>query len=354
MDHSTPTTPRGADGRIPVTDMEAGAQIVQLETNCRDFGIALYALGSERQGIVHVIGPELGLTQPGMTIVCGDSHTSTHGAFGALAFGIGTTEVGHVLMTQCLLQMRPSTLAIRVEGRLHPGVTAKDLVLGIIAKIGVAGGTGHVIEYAGPAIRALSMDERMTVCNMSIEAGARAGMIAPDDTTFEYLAGRPHAPQDEAWERALVAWRRLPTDEGAAHDRVVDIDASALEPMITYGTNPGMAVPVRGAVPPTGGRASMAQALGYMGLRPGQRLLGHPIDVVFIGSCTNSRLSDLRLAASLLRGRKIAASVRLLVVPGSQQVKKQAEAEGLGPVFREAGGGGGGGGRGARLGPDRD
>ncbi len=338
MDHSTPTTPRGADGRIPVTDKEAAAQIDQLETNCRDFGIRLHALGSEQQGIVHVIGPELGLTQPGMTIVCGDSHTSTHGAFGALAFGIGTTEVGHVLMTQSILQARPRTLAVRVEGRLHPGVTAKDLILGIIAKIGVGGGTGHVIEYAGPAIRALSMEQRMTVCNMSIEAGARAGMIAPDDTTFEYLAGRPHAPRAEAWERALADWRRLPTDEGAAFDREVSIDASALEPMITYGTNPGMAVPVRGAVPSSDGLASMERALGYMGLRPGQRLLGHPIDVVFIGSCTNARLSDLRLAASLLRGRKVAANVRLLVVPGSQQVKKEAEAEGLDRVFRDAGG----------------
>ena len=241
-------------------------------------------------------------------------------------------------MTQCLLQTRPGTLQIRVEGRLHPGVTAKDLILGIIAKIGVGGGTGDVIEYAGPAIRSLSMDERMTVCNMSIEAGARAGMIAPDDTTFEYLAGRTHAPQGEAWERALADWRRLPTDEGAAFDREVSIDASALEPMITYGTNPGMAVPVRGAVPSSDGLASMERALGYMGLRPGQRLLGHPIDVVFIGSCTNARLSDLRLAASLLRGRKVAANVRLLVVPGSQQVKKEAEAEGLDRVFRDAGG----------------
>jgi len=338
MDHSTPTTPRGADGRIPVTDPEAAVQIAQLETNCREFGIPLFALGSERQGIVHVIGPELGLTQPGATIVCGDSHTSTHGAFGALAFGIGTTEVAHVLMTQCLLQDRPSTLLIRAEGRLHPGVTAKDLILGIIAKIGVGGGTGHVIEYAGPAIRALSMEERMTVCNMSIEAGARAGMIAPDDTTFEYLAGRPHAPQGKAWERALEDWRRLPTDDGAAHDRAVTLDASRLEPMITYGTNPGMAVPIRGGVPPSDGEASMERALGYMGLRPGQRLLGHRIDVVFIGSCTNARLSDLRQAASLLRGRKVAANVRLLVVPGSQSVKRQAEAEGLDRVFREAGG----------------
>src|SRR2546428_1262839 len=334
VDHNVPTTPRGT----PITDPIAARQIQALQQNCKEFGVPLFDMDSAEQGIVHVIGPELGLTQPGMTIVCGDSHTSTHGAFGALAFGIGTTEVAHVLMTQCLLQTRPKTLQIRVEGRLHPGVTAKDLILGTIAKIGVGGGTGHVIEYAGPAIRALSMEERMTVCNMSIEAGARAGMIAPDDRTFEYLAGRPHAPRAEAWERALAAWRRLPTDEGAAHDRVVSIDASALEPMITYGTNPGMAVPVRGVVPASDGQASMERALGYMGLSPGQRLLGHPIDVVFIGSCTNARLSDLRLAASLLRGRKVAASVRLLVVPGSQQVKKQAEAEGLDGVFREAGG----------------
>jgi len=338
MDHSTPTTPRGADGRIPVTDPQAAAQIAQLETNCRDFEIALYALGSDRQGIVHVIGPELGLTRPGMTIVCGDSHTSTHGAFGALAFGIGTTEVAHVLMTQCLLASRPGTLRIVIEGRLHPGVTAKDLILSIIATIGVGGGTGQVIEYAGPAIRALSMEERMTVCNMSIEAGARAGMVAPDDTTFQYLADRPHAPRGPAWERALAAWKNLPTDEGARFDREVALEASALEPMITYGTNPGMAVPVGGAVPPSDGRASTERALAYMGLRPGQRLLGHPIDVVFIGSCTNARLGDLRLAATVLRGRKVAANVRLLVVPGSQQVKKQAEAEGLDRVFREAGG----------------
>src|SRR5262249_32256665 len=269
-----------------------------------------------------------GLTQPGRTIVCGDSHTSTHGAFGALAFGIGTTEVAHVLMTQCVLQTRPKTLKISVGGRLHPGVTAKDLILGIIAKIGVGGGTGHVIEYAGPAVRALSMDERMTICNMSIEAGARAGMIAPDDTTLQYLAGRPQVPQGEAWDRAVASWRSLPSDEGAGYDREVSLDAAALEPMITYGTNPGMAGPVHGTVPRSDGQTSMERALDYMGLRPGQRLLGHPIDVVFIGSCTNSRLSDLRQAATLLRGRKVAASVRLLVVPGSQQVKRQAEAEG--------------------------
>jgi len=338
MDHSTPTTPRGPDGRIAVPDTQAAAQMARLEKNCADFGITLHALGSAGQGIVHVIGPELGLTQPGMTIVCGDSHTSTHGAFGALAFGIGTTEVAHVLMSQCLLMSRPKTLRIRVDGGLRRGVSAKDLVLGIIAKIGVGGGTGHAIEYSGPAIRALSMEERMTVCNMSIEAGARAGMIAPDDTTFEYLAGRPHGPRGDAWERAVAAWRCLPTDEGAAYDREATLDAAALEPMITYGTNPGMSVPVRGAVPPADGKVSTERAMAYMGLRPGQRLLGHPIDVVFIGSCTNSRISDLRQAASLLRGRKVASTVRLLVVPGSQQVKRQAEAEGLDRVFREAGG----------------
>ncbi len=337
MDHSTPTTPRGPDGRIPVTDPQAAEQIRRLESNCGEFGIRLHALGSEGQGIVHVIGPELGLTQPGMTIVCGDSHTSTHGAFGSLAFGIGTTEVAHVLMTQCLLQSRPETMAIRIGGRLHPGVTAKDLILAIIARIGVAGGTGHVLEYTGEAVRALSMEERMTVCNMSIEAGARAGMIEPDDATFEYLAGRPHAPREGAWDRALEAWRRLPGDEGARFDREVSIDASDLAPMITYGTNPGMAVPVSGVVPDGGDLPTLRKALDYMGLEPGQPLLGHPVDVVFIGSCTNSRISDLRQAANILKGRKVAAGLRVLVVPGSQAVKRQAEAEGLDRVFREAG-----------------
>ncbi len=337
MDHSTPTTPRNPDGRLSIVDTQAATQIRQLETNCKEFGIRLFALGSDRQGIIHVIGPELGFTQPGRTIVCGDSHTSTHGAFGALAFGIGTTEVAHVLATQCLLQRKPKTFAIQVEGQLPHGVTAKDLILAIIARIGIGGGTGHVIEYTGPAIRALSMEERMTVCNMSIEAGARAGMIAPDDTTFDYLAGRPEAPQGPAWEQALQAWRRLPSDEGAAYDREVTIDASSLEPMITYGTNPGMVIPIRGVVPDSSNQTTQEKSLRYMGLRPGQRLLGHPIDVVFIGSCTNSRLSDLRLAASLLKGQKVAPGVRVLVVPGSQQVKKQAETEGLDRIFREAG-----------------
>jgi 3-isopropylmalate/(R)-2-methylmalate dehydratase large subunit len=336
MDHSTPTTPRGADGRIPVLDNAAAAQIAQLETNCRDFGIELHALGSEGQGIVHVIGPELGITQPGMTIVCGDSHTSTHGAFGALAFGIGTSEVSHVLATQCLLQQKPKTLAITVDGALRPGVTAKDLILAVIARLGIGGGTGHVIEYRGSAIRALSMEERMTVCNMSIEAGARAGMIAPDETTFAYLAGRPRAPQGAAWDRAVAYWRTLPSDAGAVYDREERFDGSALEPMITYGTNPGMGIPIRGAVPSPDG-ATMEKALKYMGLTPDKPLLGHPIDVVFIGSCTNSRISDLRQAASVFKGRKVAGNVRVLVVPGSQRVKKQAEAEGLDKIFREAG-----------------
>jgi 3-isopropylmalate/(R)-2-methylmalate dehydratase large subunit len=300
------------------------------------FGITLHALGSERQGIVHVIGPELGLTQPGMTIVCGDSHTSTHGAFGALAFGIGTSEVGHVLATQCLLQERPRTLALEVEGRLGRGVTAKDLVLALIARIGVGGATGHVVEYRGSAIRSLSMEGRMTVCNMSIEAGARAGMVAPDDTTFEYLSGRPHAPSGAEWDAAVARWRRLASDAGARFDRVVSVDAATLAPMITYGTNPGMAIPVTEAVPERPD-PSHERALRYMGLRPGQRLIGQPVDVVFVGSCTNGRLSDLRLAASVLAGRKVAPGVRMLVVPGSQAVKRQAEAEGLDRVFREAG-----------------
>jgi len=337
MDHSTPTTPRRAGSPVEIPDREAAAQVKALEANCREFGIPLYALGNERQGIVHVIGPELGLTRPGMTIVCGDSHTSTHGAFGALAFGIGTSEVGHVLATQCLLQARPRTLAVEAEGRLPAGVTAKDLILALIARIGIGGATGHVIEYRGPAVRALSMEERMTVCNMSIEAGARAGMVAPDDTTFEYLSGRPHAPQGPQWDAALESWRRLPTDDGAVFDREVRLDASALEPMITYGTNPGMGIPIRGTVPDPGGNTTLQRALAYMGLEPGEKLLGRPVDVVFIGSCTNSRLSDLRQAATVFAGRRVAPGVRVLVVPGSQQVKRQAEAEGLDRIFREAG-----------------
>jgi 3-isopropylmalate/(R)-2-methylmalate dehydratase large subunit len=343
MDHSTPTTPRGLDGLIPITDPQAGAQLAQLERNCSDFGIPLFKLGSEQQGIVHVIGPEQGLTQPGMTIVCGDSHTSTHGAFGALAFGIGTSEVAHVLATQCLLQNKPRTMEVRVDGQLQPGVTAKDIILAIIAQIGVGGGTGYVFEYTGSAIRALSMEERMTICNMSIEGGARAGMIAPDDTTFEYIAGRPHAPQGADWERAVEQWRSLPTDEGATYDATLTLDASRLTPMITYGTNPGMGLPITAAVPDPGAltdlgqRAALDKALTYMGLQPGQSLLGQPVDVVFLGSCTNSRITDLRMAAQVLQGRKVAPNVRMLVVPGSQQVKRQAEAEGLRDIFVEAG-----------------
>jgi 3-isopropylmalate/(R)-2-methylmalate dehydratase large subunit len=336
MDHSTPTTPRGRDGRIPVLDNAAATQIAALEKNCADFGIELHALGTAGQGIVHVIGPELGLTQPGAIIVCGDSHTSTHGAFGALAFGIGTSEVSHVLATQSLLQNPSKTLAVTVDGKLRPGVTAKDLVLAVIARLGIGGGTGYVIEYRGSAIRALSMEERMTVCNMSIEAGARAGMIAPDDTTFEYLKGRPRAPQGAAWDKAVAAWRELPSDEGAVFDREERFDGAKLEPMITYGTNPGMGISIRSAVPEAA-NATAAKALAYMGLQSKQPLLGHKIDVVFIGSCTNSRLSDLRAAAGVMKGRKVAAGVRVLVVPGSQQIKAAAEAEGLDQVFRDAG-----------------
>ncbi|MBX6330746.1 MAG: 3-isopropylmalate dehydratase large subunit, partial [Gemmatimonadaceae bacterium] len=347
MDHSTPTTPRPRSAArladLPVLDGQARAQLEQLARNCAEFGIPLFALGDVEQGIVHVIGPELGLTQPGMTIVCGDSHTSTHGAFGALAFGIGTSQVAHVLATQCLLQTRPRTMEVRVDGRLRPGVTAKDLILAVIAKIGVGGGTGHVIEYTGPAVRALSMEERMTVCNMSIEAGARAGMIAPDDTTIEYLAGRPYAPRGDAWEAAVRDWRALRSDDGARFDRQITIDATSLAPMITYGTNPGMGIPITEAVPEPERftdrteRDSVAKALRYMGLTPGRPIVGTPVDVVFIGSCTNARLSDLRAAAAILRGRRVADGVRVLVVPGSQQVKRAAEAERLDHVFREAG-----------------
>jgi 3-isopropylmalate/(R)-2-methylmalate dehydratase large subunit len=336
MDHSTPTTPRGRDGKIAVLDSAAALQIAALEKNCADFGIELHALGTAGQGIVHVIGPELGLTQPGAVIVCGDSHTSTHGAFGALAFGIGTSEVSHVLATQSLLQQPPKTLAVTVEGTLRPGVTAKDLILAVIARLGIGGGTGFVIEYRGSAIRALSMEERMTVCNMSIEAGARAGMIAPDETTFAYLEGRPRVPTGAAWDAAVEAWRSLPSDEGAVFDREEKFDAAALEPMITYGTNPGMGISIGGPIPAPS-NATAEKALAYMGLTGGEQLLGHKIDVVFIGSCTNSRLSDLRAAAGIFKGRKVAEGVRVLVVPGSQAIKKAAEAEGLDRVFRDAG-----------------
>jgi 3-isopropylmalate/(R)-2-methylmalate dehydratase large subunit len=337
MDHSTPTRTEQVFGGKPFTIESAATQVRALETNCTEFGVELMNLTSDLRGIVHVIGPELGATQPGKTIVCGDSHTSTHGAFGALAFGIGTTEVGHVLATQCLLQSKPKTLAINVNGRLKPGVTAKDLVLAIIGKIGVGGGTGHVIEFRGEAIRALSMDERMTVCNMSIEAGARAGMVAPDETTFAYLKGRPRAPQGAEWDKAVADWKTLVTDEGATFDREVTLDASTIEPMITWGTHPGMVAAVTGNVPASSNDPVFDKALSYMGFSAGQKLAGSPINVVFVGSCTNSRLSDLRAAASVLKGRKIARGVQMLVVPGSQQIKKQAEAEGLDRVFIEAG-----------------
>jgi 3-isopropylmalate/(R)-2-methylmalate dehydratase large subunit len=339
MDHSTPTLPRG----LAVVDAQAEAQLAKLKANCAEFGIKLYDLDSSEQGIVHVIGPELGVTQPGKTIVCGDSHTSTHGAFGALAFGIGTSEVEHVLATQCLLQRKPLTLEVRVDGALQPGVGAKDIILALIAKIGTGGATGHVIEYRGAAIEALGMEERMTVCNMSIEAGARAGMIAPDETTFAWLKGRKFAPQGDAWTAAVERWRTLETDVGAKFDQTVSLDASALAPMITYGTNPGMGIPVTGHLPSPGAsdspadRAALAKALEYMGLTAGAAIAGQPIDVVFIGSCTNSRLGDLRAAASVLRGRKVAANVRVLVVPGSKAIKRQAEAEGLDVVFKNAG-----------------
>jgi 3-isopropylmalate/(R)-2-methylmalate dehydratase large subunit len=339
MDHSIPTH----DPSLPITDELAAKQIHQLETNAQEFGIRLYGMNSPHRGIVHVIGPELGLTQPGMTIVCGDSHTSTHGAFGALAFGIGTSEVEHVLGTQCLLQRKPLTFEVRVEGTLQPGVTAKDVILALLSKIGVGGGTGHVFEYAGSAIRSLSMEERMTICNMSIEGGARAGMVGPDDTTFQYIAGREYAPQGASWDNALARWRALPTDDGATFEKSIALDAAALSPMITYGTNPGMGLPIDGHVPRPESlqgqdrQAAMKKALDYMGLQPGAPLIGHPIDVVFIGSCTNSRISDLRLAASFLKNRTVSPKVRLLVVPGSQEVKKQAEAEGLHTTFKKAG-----------------
>jgi len=341
MDHSTPTLPRRPDGSWPFVDAQAEAQVRFLEKNAADFGVELHGLGSDAQGVIHVFGPERGATQPGMTVVCGDSHTATHGAFGALAFGIGTSEVGHVLATQCLLQRRPKTLAVRVDGRLAPGVSAKDVVLAVIAKIGVGGGTGHVIEYLGPAVRALSMEARMTLCNMSIEAGARAGMVAPDDTTFQWLAGRPRVPNGAGWDDAVARWRKLPTDEGASYDKETSIDVSGLAPMITFGTNPAQGIPVDGRVPDPAAekdgqaRGTLEAALRYMGLRPGQAIAGQKVDAVFVGSCTNGRLEDIRAAAGILRGRKV--KIRTLVVPGSHEVKRAAEAEGLDRIVKEAG-----------------
>ncbi|SFN07067.1 3-isopropylmalate dehydratase large subunit [Dokdonella immobilis] len=336
LDHSTPTSPPDADGKRHYVSAEAESQVARLEQNCREFGIALNGWDSDHRGIVHVIGPELGATQPGMTIVCGDSHTATHGAFGALAFGIGTTEVGHVLATQCLLQRKPKTMAIHVEGRLRPGVGAKDLILHIIGRIGVGGGTGHVIEYRGSAIEALSMEQRMTVCNMSIEAGARAGLIAPDQTTFDWLKGRPRAPRGAAWDSAVEAWRQLRSDRDAVYDAEFHFDAGSIGPTISYGTHPGMVTPIAAQIPAPR-NAQESKALAYMQFDGGQALTGQKVDVVFVGSCTNSRLSDLREAAAVLRGRQVAASVRMLIVPGSVLIKREAEAEGLDRVFRDAG-----------------
>jgi len=337
MDHSTPTTPVSSFKDLLVAGESAANQVRRMQENCTAFGIDLLGFDSEYRGIVHVIGPELGATQPGKTIVCGDSHTSTHGAFGALAFGIGTTEVGHVLATQCLLQRKARTLCLTIDGKLQAGVSAKDLILAIIGQIGVDGGTGHIIEYRGTAISAMGMEARMTVCNMSIEAGARAGMIAPDDTTLEYLNGRPRAPQGADWDSAVTRWRALKSDEDASFDKTVSISADELQPMVTFGTNPGMVIAINDPVPDDGGDPSFRKALDYMQITSGKPLAGVDVDIVFVGSCTNSRLSDLQQAADVLRGHKVADGVRMLVVPGSQQVKKAAEAIGLDRVFADAG-----------------
>ena len=340
MDHSVPTK----DRHLPLADKIAAAQFEALERNCREAGILLFNMQSRNQGIVHIIGPELGITQPGQTIVCGDSHTATHGAVGALAFGIGTSEVEHVLATECLSQFKSKTMQVRVDGRRQRGVTAKDIILAIIGKIGIAGGIGHVIEYAGEAIRALSMEGRMTVCNMTIEGGARAGMVAPDDATFAYLEGRPFVPRGKDFQIAVNHWKSLPTDPGATFDRVVELDAAQIAPQVTWGTNPGMVTDVTGRVPDPGSFADPAEreaaerALEYMDLTPGTRLVDIAVDRVFIGSCTNGRLADLRLAARVVTGRKVARTVKqALVVPGSMTIKAQAECEGLHRIFLDAG-----------------
>ncbi len=338
-DHNVPTSSRS----LPIVDPISKTQIDTLESNCREFGIQLYGLDSPDQGIVHVIGPELGLTQPGATIVCGDSHTSTHGAFGALAFGIGTSEVEHVMATQCLPQSNPKTFLISVEGKLARGVTAKDVVLYMIRSIGTDGASGHVIEYAGETIRGLTMEERMTICNMSIEAGARAGMIAPDDTTYAYLEGRPFAPKGDAFEAAVEYWKTLPTDPGAAFDRELEIDVSSLAPQVSWGTNPGMVADVTGAIPDPelmpdeNARKAARRALEYMALEAGTAIQEIKVDRVFIGSCTNSRIEDLRSAANVIKGKKVASGLYAMVVPGSQKIKQQAELEGLDRIFRQAG-----------------
>jgi 3-isopropylmalate/(R)-2-methylmalate dehydratase large subunit len=337
MDHSTPTQTDQVFGSVPIKVDAAARQVRQLEQNAAEFGIELFGMRDARRGIVHIISPELGCTQPGMTIVCGDSHTSTHGAFGALAFGIGTTEVGHVFATQALLQRKPKSFAVNVEGQLPRGVGAKDLILSIIGKIGVSGGTGFVLEYRGSTIRSLSMEERMTVCNMSIEAGARAGMMAPDEVTFEYLRGKPRVPKGKAWDAAVARWRTLVTDADARFDASVDIDAADIEPMVTYGTNPGMVLPIGSVIPNPRGDEVFDKAMRYMGFHGGEAMLGKPVNVVFIGSCTNGRLEDLQAAARILEGRKVAPGVRLLIVPGSQQIKREAEAAGLAEIFKAAG-----------------
>ncbi|MBT6062277.1 MAG: 3-isopropylmalate dehydratase large subunit [Anaerolineae bacterium] len=339
MDHSTPTISLSLDS----ADDMAIAQLEQITKNCANFGITLYDAESDGRGIVHVIGPEQGFTQPGKTIVCGDSHTSTHGAFGALAFGIGTSEVEHVLASQSLLQSKSKTYEVKFEGELPFGVTAKDMVLALITKIGIGGGTGHVFEFTGDAVKALDMDGRMTICNMAIEAGARAGMIAPDEVTFEYLKGRFHAPKGDAWDTAVAEWRKLPSDEGAVYDKTVTIDVSTLTPMVTYGTNPEMGIQIGKRIPSlnkgdAAEQSALSKALKYMDLSADAPLKGHPVDVVFIGSCTNSRMSDLRAAASILEGRKVADGMRLLVVPGSESIRKRAEAEGIDKIVRDAGG----------------
>ena len=336
MDHSTPTLPAGADGKLPYANAAAQAQVETLARNCAEHGIELFDMASDKRGIVHVIAPEQGFTQPGMTIVCGDSHTSTHGAFGALAFGIGTSEVGHVLATQCLLQRKPKTMAIQVDGELAPGVGAKDVILHIIGVIGVNGGTGHVIEYRGSTIRAMDMDQRMTLCNMSIEAGARAGMVAPDEITFEYVRNTPRGPKGAEFDAAMARWRELRSDEGAKFDVEVRIDARDIRPTLTWGTHPGTALAVDAPIP-AAADAAARKGLDYMAFDAGKPLLGTAVDVVFVGSCTNGRLRDLREVAGVLRGRKVAAGVRMLVVPGSELVKRAAEAEGIDAIVREAG-----------------
>jgi 3-isopropylmalate/(R)-2-methylmalate dehydratase large subunit len=335
IDHSTPTTPPDAQGRHHYVTEQARNQVETVQRNCEEHGIVMHGWDSPHRGIVHVIGPELGATQPGMTIVCGDSHTSTHGAFGALAFGIGTTEVGHVLASQCLLQSKPKTLGICIEGELEKGVTAKDVILHVIGQIGVDGGTGSVIEYYGSTVRSMDMEGRMTLCNMSIECGARAGMVAPDDTTFDYLDGRPMAPQGADWDAAVADWKTLKTDPGAAYDAQVDFDATLIRPSVTYGTHPGMVVAVDEAIPTA--NDSNSSALEYMGFEPGKSLADEPVDVVFIGSCTNSRLSDLRAAAEIMKNRKVADGLRVLIVPGSEEIRRAAETEGLDRIFIEAG-----------------